>query len=379
MSDNREYYQIAVPPGAPQWEMDLIASINATLERIGHDMAKMRGLDGLTPEFANAPDLNANRLKNIAQAVEDTDAIRKDQAATTDQLRTERLVKTDTQNRLASVTKLTEWIKGTIGRVIVRDVGNGTVTVTLPNTPSVAGIILTGLVANRLLYANATKAVASAVDLTDWIAGTAGRVTVTDDGDGTITITLPNDLSLTSLILTGLGITYISVRTAAYEWNLSAFGTNEYYLEVAGGGTAGITVQPNGVRANGTHMVLGTVSSLAAGEWGYGNVDGLSNDTIYVRLSDGTDPDTKAADYIEYNLHHLLGVGYTKQLATISRQAHEAYAVGVSGVSLGAGTDTVDATTFNSDLAAAISTINDAIATVNSIITKLETIGVFSL
>jgi hypothetical protein len=38
--------------------------------------------------------------------------------------------------------------------------------------------------------------------------------------------------------------------------------------------------------------------TLAAGEWGWGDADGLGFDTLYVRLNDGTDPDTKAVSYV---------------------------------------------------------------------------------
>ena len=89
-----------------------------------------------------------------------------------------------------------------------------------------------------------------------------------------------------------------SIRCAAYKWTLSSHGTNEYRLELAAGGNPGLDL-PFFVYADvgGTDAVLseGSPGALVAGGWGYGDNDALGYNTIYVRLSDGTDPDTKAA------------------------------------------------------------------------------------
>lgn len=49
-----------------------------------------------------------------------------------------------------------------------------------------------GLTDSRLMSIGSDGVVASVADLTDWIAGTTKRITVTDDGDGTVTITIPD-------------------------------------------------------------------------------------------------------------------------------------------------------------------------------------------
>lgn len=77
-------------------------------------------------------------------------------------------------------------------------------------------------------------------------------------------------------------------------WTASVGGTNEYYYN-----QTDVPIKPMSVIINGTAATEGTVSSLATGEWGWGNADTLLAPTIYVRLSDETDPDTKAADYVE--------------------------------------------------------------------------------
>lgn len=60
----------------------------------------------------------------------------------------------------------------------------------------VGDLTLEGLTASRLLYLDSDSNVASVADFTDWIAGTANQITVTDDTDGTITLSLPQDIHI---------------------------------------------------------------------------------------------------------------------------------------------------------------------------------------
>ncbi|MCA9404334.1 MAG: hypothetical protein KC897_11170 [Candidatus Omnitrophica bacterium] len=92
------------------------------------------------------------------------------------------------------------------------------------------------------------------------------------------------------------------IRTAALKWTPSGSGTNEYYLEILAGGDPGFALPGfvyEDVGGANTVMVEGTLGSLAAGEWSYGDNDSLGFDTIYVRLTDNTDPDTKSVGYLE--------------------------------------------------------------------------------
>lgn len=91
----------------------------------------------------------------------------------------------------------------------------------------------------------------------------------------------------------------ISVRNATYRWTLSASGTSNYYLELTGGGNPGLT-QPANVQAGGTNLTSATAGSLTASQWGWGNVDVLGFNTIYVRLSDSADPDAKDINFVTY-------------------------------------------------------------------------------
>lgn len=93
----------------------------------------------------------------------------------------------------------------------------------------------------------------------------------------------------------------INVRDAAWTWTASGSGTNEYYLRTAASGDPGFVAQPTAVYINGSSATEGTVGSLTAGQWDYGDNDALGYSTIYARLSDGTDPDSKAAGYVKFN------------------------------------------------------------------------------
>lgn len=92
----------------------------------------------------------------------------------------------------------------------------------------------------------------------------------------------------------------ISVRSAAYSWTASGSGTNEYYLRTAANGNPGFQAKPNNVYVNGANTTEGTVGSLAANRWGYGDNDSLGYSTLYVRLTDGSDPDTQANEHISF-------------------------------------------------------------------------------
>jgi len=86
-----------------------------------------------------------------------------------------------------------------------------------------------------------------------------------------------------------------------FQWTASGSGTNEYYLQNAGGGnpslSSGYHSQPVNVIESTTDMTAGTAGSLAAGEWDWADNDSLGYSTVYVRLSTNDDPDTYTDTY----------------------------------------------------------------------------------
>ena len=66
---------------------------------------------------------------------------------------------------------------------------------TLTTTNTVTIVTSTqGLTVSRLLSTDANLDLASVTDFTDWIAGTANQINIADDGDGTLTVATPQDI-----------------------------------------------------------------------------------------------------------------------------------------------------------------------------------------
>lgn len=118
------------------------------------------------------------------------------------------------------------------------DVGLSSLVVNVP-------MILTGVntVASRLLQTSPTNNIESVSNLTNYIAGTASVLTVTDDGDGTVTLAIPND-----------AITYARMQ------NVSAGST------LLGRGDSGIGDPQEITLGSGLAMTGTTLSSISS-EW----------------------------------------------------------------------------------------------------------------
>jgi len=63
---------------------------------------------------------------------------------------------------------------------------------------SLTSPIITNLTASRIVYSDGTKSLQSIANLASWVAGTSNQIIVTDDGDGTITLSGPQDLDVTA-------------------------------------------------------------------------------------------------------------------------------------------------------------------------------------
>lgn len=104
------------------------------------------------------------------------------------------------------------------------------------------------------------------------------------------------------------------LTSASYIWTISGSGTNEYYLTNADGGDPGIS-EPDAILLDSIGAPEGTAGGLLAGYWDWADNDALGFDTVYVRLSDGTDPDTKDDDYIK--AVYLYDWGVTPPISTM--------------------------------------------------------------
>jgi len=103
-------------------------------------------------------------------------------------------------------------IYGTTDQIIRTLTAGGSITLSTPQNIDTDAdvefdsIVLGDLTALRLIGTDGTKKIISIADLTSWITGTTNQIIVTDDGDGSIT------LSLSSGIDTGS----IATKTANY-------------------------------------------------------------------------------------------------------------------------------------------------------------------
>ena len=122
---------------------------------------------------------------------------------------------------------------GTPGQVHISS-ATGTVTLTSPQTMWVTSTVqfggvtstsftATGLTASRIVQTLADGLLSVISNLTSWIAGTSNQITVGDDGDGTVTLSLPQNIhtgannftiagaTTTALTISGLKSGFLSV------------------------------------------------------------------------------------------------------------------------------------------------------------------------
>ena len=87
-----------------------------------------------------------------------------------------------------------------------------------------------------------------------------------------------------------------------HRWIASGSGADEWYVELNAGGDPSLTrpteviEDPDGVDNT---MTFGTLASLVAGEWGYGDNDTLGFSTVYVSLTATGDPDLQADGWVD--------------------------------------------------------------------------------
>ncbi len=95
-----------------------------------------------------------------------------------------------------------------------------------------------------------------------------------------------------------------NLRSVRYMWQPSGAGTNEYYVTLPGGEDPSLNRPSDllieGAPAPEVDYGLSGLGSLAAGEWGWGDNDGLGFDTVYVRLDEPVlfSPNAHAAGHV---------------------------------------------------------------------------------
>lgn len=95
-------------------------------------------------------------------------------------------------------------------------------------------------------------------------------------------------------------------------WTQSGSGTGEYFYT----GTA--INKPNYVKLEETIAEEGTLGTLDAGTWGWGDNDTLGSDTLYVRLVGSGIPGSSAVQYFYEKQENLLTAGVGKETILLS-------------------------------------------------------------
>lgn len=121
-----------------------------------------------------------------------------------------RLVSSDGSKNLVS-SDADAWVAGTANQVIVSDDADGSLTLSTPqDIHTGASPTFSGIAISGLATSRLVSTDGSknleSSDATAWIAGTANQITVADDADGTVTLSTPQDIH-TSASPTFAGIT----------------------------------------------------------------------------------------------------------------------------------------------------------------------------
>ena len=211
---------------------------------------------------------------------------------------------------LASPTSLAGAVTSTLPSVTgtLATLANTSQTFAGATTFSNATLTFSALTASRLLALDGSKVLASVTSLTSWIAGTSNQITVTDDGDGTLTLSLPSTIAISGAASPYLSITdttnSASIKLQSDDTHNYIIGdgpgTTQYlYIQTNGGGTTGIRITKDGsvnfltnhVYAQGVFSIdvdgtaLNSAGSITVGVAGDGGM--FFNGTDLIIISDG--------------------------------------------------------------------------------------------
>lgn len=149
----------------------------------------------------------------------------------------DRIVATDGTGTLQTVL-LGDWVVGTSNQITVVSPSDGTVILSTPqdiattssptfsNLTLSSGLSLTSSTASKLLSTDASKNVVS-TDLSSWVSGTTNQITVTNDLDGTITLSTPQDIGTSS------SVSFSAVTSAAFT-NTAATSGGIFFAGASG-------------------------------------------------------------------------------------------------------------------------------------------------
>jgi len=231
-----------------------------------------------------------------------------------------RLLAATAAKAIESVGSLAAWLTGGTG-VTVADDGDGTATVSIgqsvdpTDSPTFAGLTLSGATASRLLATDGDKALVSVANLASWVQGTNYKVTVTDNGDGTVTLSLPD------LIRLGDATNYVeidpdgtlSLNGGTVVWDSIKFGSHVL--------AKGAANQPTLINFDATDILIYAFDGGGATNELHGSL------TLNHTYKEGTDiylhvhwyPTTAAAGNVKWQIEYFASTtGYVYATDTVS-------------------------------------------------------------
>lgn len=166
------------------------------------------------------------------------------------------------------------FLSGDVGRIIISGAGRASIVDYVSPTVVLCNIIGTFAAVGPIASQSWSMLGSPSGELTPSIDGPVGSiVNLNSTGDTDIIVKL--------------------LEAGENHWTLSGSGTDEYYLKNTAPGYP--AAHPTEVFENDIGLTEAAVGSLALSEWDWADNDTLGYSTIYIRLGDGADPDTKAA------------------------------------------------------------------------------------
>lgn len=150
--------------------------------------------------------------------------------------------------------------KSLAGDVLTLSIGQAVETT---SAVTFANITDSGLSASRLMASDASKKLVS-VDLMNWVAGTANQVIVSDDADGSVTLSLPQSIDTAATVEFG------KVWLDGHGANDAYIDGGSQYLELGFKGGSIPVAQSGQVALSGftATSIIGALNELAAGSAG---------------------------------------------------------------------------------------------------------------
>jgi len=207
------------------------------------------------------------------------------------------------------------------------------------DTLVVENIVSTSLTALRLISADSDEKLVSVSDLTAWIAGTANQITSTSDGDGTLTLSTPQDIH-TGASPTWVGTTWTGKLDGGSQASpIDVTTTRQYGLEFH---YSGNDYSVTGIRSRAQLVTTDTTATALGGLFQAANNDGIDAGVLMGFMAEAVGKSTANASTITTMRGGLIGTEWgaldtVTNLKTLHIRGHSLNAAGAGSFGTGYG------------------------------------------